>query len=165
MVLPTRTERFGYRHGDINFKKIPHPGYDLNSGPTPDADVGQPVVAPEDGVVVFARQTGGTWGGLVVIRGKDYAHRLGHVDKIRVKVGDAVKEGQQVAVIGKFPGMASHLHYDIVRPEFIQKLTKDLKAPYTRWDFWHVNIPHVFKDMYVDPAQVQPELKKILNKR
>ena len=27
-----------------SLKNMTHPGYDLNSGPTPDADVGQPVV-------------------------------------------------------------------------------------------------------------------------
>ena len=165
MRIPTKTERFGYVHGQTNHEGIPHPGYDLNFGPTPDADYGQPVYAPEDGQVVFAKQGAGTWGGLVVILGKSgYAHRLGHVEKIQVKEGQSVKEGEQVAVIGKVPGMAPHLHYDIVRPDIIRTITILLKAPYTRWDFWHLNFPKLFDLLYVDPASVHPKIAKLRTK-
>ncbi|ABU96941.1 hypothetical protein [Thermus phage P23-45] len=165
MRLPTKTSRFGYVHGQTNHEGIPHPGYDLNFGPTPDADYGQAVYAPEDGKVVFARQGLGTWGGLVVVLGASgYAHRLGHVERMTVKEGQQVKEGDQVAVIGRVQGMAPHLHYDMVRPEVIKTITILLKAPYERWDFWHVNFPKLFDVMYLDPAKFHPELARLLSK-
>lgn len=162
MQLPTRTSRFGYTHGQINHEGIPHPGYDLNYGPRPDSDLGQPVYAPEDGQVVFARTGSGTWGGLVVVLGKSgYAHRLGHVRNILVKEGQIVKQGQQVAEIGQFSRGSPHLHYDVVDPKAIHIITILLKAPYTRWDFWHVNFPKLFAHMYIDPAKLQPDIRAL----
>ncbi|QAY18185.1 peptidoglycan hydrolase [Thermus phage TSP4] len=163
MRLPTKTSRFGYVHGQRNHEGIPHPGYDLNNGPTPTSDLGQPVYAPEDGVVVYARTGSGTWGGLVVVLGKSgFAHRLGHVRNIRVKEGQEVKEGQQVAEIGEFVKGLPHLHYDMVEPKVIHTISILIKAPYVRWDFWHVNFPKLFEHMYVDPARFHPELAKLL---
>ena len=163
MRLPTKTSRFGYTHGQINHEGIPHPGYDLNNGPKPDSDLGQPVYAPEDGKVVFARTGSGTWGGLVVVLGKSgYAHRLGHVRNLLVKEGQEVKEGQQVAEIGEFVKGLPHLHYDMVEPKVIHTISILVKAPYVRWDFWHVNFPRLFEHMYVDPARFHPELAKLL---
>ncbi len=159
MRIPSKFTHFGYTHGQINHEKIPHPGYDLNHGPQPDSDVGLPVYAPENGEVVFAGTGNGTWGGLVVIVGQSgLAHRLGHVDKLQVKVGSKVREGQQLAVIGKFPGMSPHLHYDIVRPEVIHTITILTRAQYTRWDFWHASFPNLFHYMYVDPAKYHPDI-------
>lgn len=162
MRLPTKTSRFGYTHGQTNHEGIPHPGYDLNYGAGPRSDLGQPVYAPEDGVVVFARTGSGTWGGLVVILGKSgLAHRLGHVRNIKVKEGQTVKEGEQVAEIGEFAGGSPHLHYDIVDPKVVQTLSILLKAPYTRWDFWHSRYPKLFDLLYLDPAKYQPEIARL----
>jgi murein DD-endopeptidase MepM/ murein hydrolase activator NlpD len=83
--------------------------------------IGTPVLAPEGGVVTFVGQMGsGTSNaGLVVQIGnpKGNAHRLCHLSKALVKVGQVVGEGQHVGNMGnsgyviRGSGDGSHLHW------------------------------------------------------
>lgn len=97
-----------------------HTGADLNFG-QPYEDKGMPVYACASGVVTFAGVLS-IWGNVVVIRhdplyapnGEVLYSRYGHVQNIRVKAGDRVKRGDQVAEVGDaFGRFVPHLHFDL----------------------------------------------------
>ncbi len=98
-----------------------HTGTDLNlNEPHFDADAHSDVLAPASGVVTFAGRIAG-WGNVIVIRhdpllfdGKTYYSRHGHVEEVKVSVGQRVSRGQPIAKVGNAEGIfAYHLHYDI----------------------------------------------------
>jgi murein DD-endopeptidase MepM/ murein hydrolase activator NlpD len=78
------------------------------------------VYAVASGVITFANRLP-VWGNVIIIRhdplatsGKVVYSRYGHVDNMTVKVGDRVKRGQQISLVGSgFGRFAYHLHYDI----------------------------------------------------
>jgi len=99
-----------------------HTGDDLNGIGGYDTDLGDPVFAAADGMVVFAASAGGAWGNVVIIahaienRGARqcvqsyYAHMLG----IAVSRGEIVRRGQRVGSIGKADGRYfAHLHFEL----------------------------------------------------
>ncbi len=105
-----------------------HTGSDLNlNWPTWDLDRDAPVYATSDGVVTHAKNVGGSWQGLIVIRhdplpdGTLVYSRYGHVRKMKVKEGDVVTRGQHIAQVGKSGGRGGnyHLHFDISTTEIL----------------------------------------------
>ena len=86
----------------------PHSGVDV-ARPT-----GTPVVAPADGVVVLAAQQPFTLEGrlLIVDHGMGLNSAFLHLSRIDVRVGDRVRQGQQIGAVGA-TGRASgpHLHW------------------------------------------------------
>lgn len=107
LAIPVRgsyryTSGFGRRWGRM------HEGVDL-AGPT-----GTPIVAPAEGVVVFAgRQTG--YGNLIKIRHEfGIETRYGHLSRIRVKVGQKVSRGELIGDMGNTGrSTGPHLHYEV----------------------------------------------------
>lgn len=98
-----------------------HTGADLNlNDPYWDADAQSPVYAAASGTVTFAGRLTG-WGLVIVIRhdplitnGQVVYTRSAHVLEPRVKVGDRVVRGQQIAKVGNAEGLFPyHLHYDV----------------------------------------------------
>ena len=97
-----------------------HKGLDINFGSKFD-DYGAPVLSTHDGVVHDVKEsTSGDEGRQIVIRAKDGTFQTVymHLKSIKVKVGDEVKEGQEIGEIGASArgsekGTASHLHYEI----------------------------------------------------
>ncbi|MCA0452978.1 MAG: peptidoglycan DD-metalloendopeptidase family protein [Chloroflexi bacterium] len=95
-----------------------HTGADLNM--PSDADAHTPVYSAASGIVVFASRLP-IWGNVVIIKhdplatnGRVYYTRYGHVESLKVKVGDRVTRGQQVASVGNaFGAYAYHLHFDV----------------------------------------------------
>lgn len=87
-------------------EKGPHWGVDIAGR------VGSPVRAPAAGVVVFAEQDVPLSGNLVII---DHGHGVTssflHLQKIKVSVGDEVKQGQTIATLGN-TGRSTGPHLD-----------------------------------------------------
>jgi len=112
-----------------------HTGADLNLPGSSGADKGQPVFSMGDGTVTYAGKAG-TWGSIVVVQhpqarvrlpdgsldDRSILSRYGHVDDIRVRVGQDVKRGQLLAHIGLAAGAVSgwHLHFDICYTDLLQ---------------------------------------------
>jgi len=97
-----------------------HTGADLNWG-SPYEDKGLPVYSTANGVVTFAG-TLRVWGYVIVIRhdplyvpgGEVLYSRYGHVQNLRVSVGQRVTRGEQIAEIGDaFGRFIPHLHFDL----------------------------------------------------
>ena len=97
-----------------------HTGADLNFG-RPYADKGMKVYACASGAVIFAGSMK-VWGNVVIIRhdplykpsGAVIYSRYGHVQDIRVEVGQRVARGQRICEIGDaFGRFVPHLHFDM----------------------------------------------------
>jgi murein DD-endopeptidase MepM/ murein hydrolase activator NlpD len=100
-----------------------HTGIDLNGPGGGNTDVGWPVYAMTDGVVEFAGVGGATWGPIILLRheltdGRTIRSRYGHLGNLRVKTGDVVTAGQQIAAIGRPSDwgatFTAHNHFDVL---------------------------------------------------
>lgn len=109
-----------------------HTGSDLNLNvPTWDSDKLMPFYACADGVVIWA-QSFRVWGNLIILKhaplpdGTVMYSRYAHSETIEVRVGDAVKRGDKLGLIGNADGsMAYHLHFDIVKTAVLEHKPTD----------------------------------------
>ncbi len=128
-----------------------HTGADLNlNHPYFDADRDAPVYAATGGVVTYSNRLPG-WGWIIVIRhdplittGQVLYGRYAHVNNARVKVGDRVVRGQQIANVGNADGnFAYHLHFDLSHTTILETQPGD-------WP--KLNLNRVLAN-YVDPRE------------
>jgi murein DD-endopeptidase MepM/ murein hydrolase activator NlpD len=111
-IWPTRgwvTSNFGFRKSPFTGLREKHEGWDIA------ARNGAPIRATADGVVVVEGREYG-YGNLVEIdHGYGIVTRYGHNSKHLVKVGDRVKRGQVVSLVGSTGrSTGPHLHYEIL---------------------------------------------------
>jgi murein DD-endopeptidase MepM/ murein hydrolase activator NlpD len=110
-IWPTHgwlSSSMGNRADPIDGSKDFHPGLDIS------ADKGDPVYATADGKIVNASPAG-NYGNLVIVdHGYGIETRYGHLSAFKVKVGQTVKRGDLVGLVGA-TGRAtgSHLHYEV----------------------------------------------------
>lgn len=104
------TSGYGYRHHPILKRQEMHPGIDFRAG------VGEPVYAPADGVVDYARNGySGGYGNMIKLdHSFGFSTIYAHLSKSIVDRGDFVKKGQLIGHTGN-SGLSSgpHLHYEI----------------------------------------------------
>jgi murein DD-endopeptidase MepM/ murein hydrolase activator NlpD len=98
---------FGMRLDPFNGRAAIHTGVDLRG------DIGEPARATASGKVTIAGWDGG-YGNMVEIdHGHGLATRYGHLSKILVKVGQPVRIGETVGLIGSTGrSTGPHLHYE-----------------------------------------------------
>ena len=105
MAFPVRgaqfTSSFGWRGQRF------HEGADFG------APEGTPIYAAHDGTVVFAKDSHGRYGKIVVVQGDGLITVYGHNSKNRVAAGDSVSRGDHIADVGE-TGRATgpHLHFE-----------------------------------------------------
>ncbi len=100
-----------------------HQGEDWNGNGGGNTDLGDPVYAAGDGVVVFSEDYLRGWGNVVILR---HVYRngdgelcmvdslYGHLDVRDVRMYQVVKRGQKVGTIGTAHGKyAAHLHFEM----------------------------------------------------
>jgi murein DD-endopeptidase MepM/ murein hydrolase activator NlpD len=102
------SSRFGYRQSPFTGKREFHKGLDIANR------IGTPIVATADGTVTYSGKKG-LFGNFVVI---DHGHglitRYGHIGELKVGVGDAVKRGRIIALMGNTGrSTGPHLHYEV----------------------------------------------------
>lgn len=99
---------FGWRIDPFSGKKAFHEGLDF---PAP---VGTAVVAAADGVVTESLLHA-QYGNMVDIdHGNDFMTRYAHLSKMLVKVGDIVKRGQKIGLVGTTGrSTGPHLHFEV----------------------------------------------------
>lgn len=113
-----------YKARGLRLRSPQHFGEDWNGRSGGNSDLGDPVYSCADGIVTFAHDVRAGWGNVVLIR---HAYRdpssgsvkfidslYGHLDKMSVKNGQAIKRGQQIGTIGTNRGMyPAHLHFEM----------------------------------------------------
>ncbi len=101
---------FGQRTDPFTGRKSMHEGIDFAGR------LGTRVVAVAAGVVTWAGARGG-YGNLVEIdHGNGYVTRYGHNMKILVKVGEMVRKGQPIALMGSTGrSTGPHVHFEVLR--------------------------------------------------
>ncbi len=100
-----------------------HLGEDWNGNGKGNSDLGDPVYATADGIVVFSADVRLGWGNVVIVRHVYRAHDggvrqvdslYGHLDRRDVRKDQIVKRGQQVGTIGTAHGKyVAHLHFEM----------------------------------------------------
>jgi len=104
------------------FRSHGHLGEDWDGLGGGDTDLGDPIYSIGDGVVVFARDCKMGWGNVIIVRHvfrdgstiRNIDSLYGHLQKILVHHGQAVKRGQQIATLGNANGLYdAHLHLEI----------------------------------------------------
>ena len=100
---------YGKRTDPFTGKKEFHKGVDLAG------KEGSRVLSVGDGIVTWVGKRAG-YGNLVEItHGNGYVTRYGHNKKLLVAVGDTVKKGQQIAVLGSTGrSTGPHVHFEVV---------------------------------------------------
>ncbi len=102
------TSNFRYRINPVTGKRAFHAGIDIG------APLYTKIYAPNDGTVVFSGWRGG-YGNIVILdHGQGVTTRYAHASKLLVKVGQQVKKGDKIALMGSTgQSTGSHLHYEI----------------------------------------------------
>ena len=102
------TDGFGTRNDPFTGRRAFHRGLDIS------ARRGTPVLAPADGVVVFAGRNGGLGKTLRISHGFGFTTVYGHLNEILVERGDEIRRGDQIGAVGNTGrSTASHLHYEV----------------------------------------------------
>ena len=103
------SSRYGKRNDPFTGKQDFHKGLDFAG------KKGSEVVAVGDGVVSWAGKKSG-YGNLVETKhGNGYTTRYGHNQSHVVKVGDTVKKGQQIALMGSTGrSTGPHVHFEVL---------------------------------------------------
>jgi murein DD-endopeptidase MepM/ murein hydrolase activator NlpD len=102
------TGSFGERIDPFNGEGAFHSGVDIS------AAVGQPVMAPADGMVSFADFMGGYGRAIVLDHGHGITTRYGHLANFAVTPGQYVHRGDTIGYVG-LSGRSTgpHLHYEV----------------------------------------------------
>ena len=111
-IWPTRgifSSGFGMRRDPIAGVYSFHKGIDIF------AETGTPVIAPADGAVIFAANKGGYGLHVLLEHGFGLKTRFGHLSAVEVKVGQKVKRGDRLGLVGSTGrSTGPHLHYEVL---------------------------------------------------
>lgn len=100
---------FGMRIDPVYKTPRMHTGLDFT------AEIGVPIYATGDGIVEVAGPQGDGYGNKVLIKhGFGYETLYGHTSKVLVRVGQKVKRGQTIALVGSTgKSTGPHCHYEV----------------------------------------------------
>lgn len=102
------TSDFGNRRSPFTGLTEFHKGLDIA------AEKGTPVMATANGKVIFADKKGPHGNLLIIDHGHGMVTRYAHLSKFLKKVGDSVKRGEEVALIGNTGrSTGPHVHYEV----------------------------------------------------
>ncbi len=100
---------YGWRRDPFTGMRDFHQGLDLV------APIGTKVVAPADGIVTRVGQSGGFGNSIFVSHGYGIITRYGHLSAYNVKVGQRVKRGDVIGMVGSTGrSTGPHLHYELL---------------------------------------------------
>ncbi len=101
---------FGMRLHPIHHVMKMHKGIDFT------APRGTPIQATGDGVVIAAGRGRGYGNRVKIDHGYGYVTQYAHMSRIDVKVGQKVKRGEQIGLVGSTgASTAPHCHYEVIK--------------------------------------------------
>ncbi|MEO6054059.1 MAG: M23 family metallopeptidase [Chthoniobacterales bacterium] len=124
------------------FRPNGHLGEDWNGIGGGNTDLGNPVYAAGNGMVVFSKNAHMGWGNVVIIRHayldngqvKAVDSLYAHLDRIMVREGQQITRGQQVGTIGTNNGMyVAHLHFEMRKNIYIGVNHSSAKRDYSNY--------------------------------
>jgi murein DD-endopeptidase MepM/ murein hydrolase activator NlpD len=102
------TSSFGYRSSPFTGRRELHQGLDIATRS------GTPIIAPADGLVVFAGREGGFGNMIIIDHGYGITTRFGHCSSLEAKLGQKVQRGDVIARIGSTGrSTGPHVHYEV----------------------------------------------------
>lgn len=102
------TGSFGERVDPFNGEGAFHTGVDISTA------YGQAVIAPADGAVAFAGESGGYGRLLILEHGQGISTRYGHLAGFAVAEGQRVRRGDLIGYVGRSGrSTGPHLHYEV----------------------------------------------------
>jgi murein DD-endopeptidase MepM/ murein hydrolase activator NlpD len=100
---------FGDRIDPISRDRQFHPGIDFN------AEKGKPIYATGDGTVINVSRNQGYGNCVIIDHGYGYHTLYGHIDKYKVRLGQKVTRGEEIATVGNTGRTTGyHLHYEVI---------------------------------------------------
>jgi murein DD-endopeptidase MepM/ murein hydrolase activator NlpD len=104
------TSRFGYRADPFTGKSAFHSGIDFAG------NIGDSVFSTADGVVVKAASDLSHGRNIIIQHSTGLRTRYLHLSKIKVNVGDSVKKGDVIGLVGNTGrSTGPHLHYEVIK--------------------------------------------------
>ena len=101
---------FGMKYDPFTGYKRMHNGIDIAN------HRGTPIIAAAAGKVISVRSAGGMGKMIIVDHGYGFKTKYGHLSKYKVKVGQFVKRGEIIALMGSTGySTGPHLHYEVIR--------------------------------------------------
>jgi len=109
--LKSSVSGFGYRVDPIYHTSMMHTGVDFT------ADPGTEIYATGDGVIEDIENNAWGYGKSIIIdHGFGYKTRYAHLSAFKVKIGQKVKRGELIGLIGSTgKSTGPHLHYEVVK--------------------------------------------------
>src|SRR6185503_15995121 len=110
-IWPVRgwiSSKFGHRISPFTGRETMHGGIDIS------APMHTPIVASAGGTVILAQFEAGLGNAVVVSHGYGMKTTYGHLAKVKVRAGEAVKRGDIIGWVGS-TGLSTgpHLHYEV----------------------------------------------------
>jgi len=105
------SSHYGYRTDPFYKVQKFHSGIDFS------APVGTAIYCPGDGKVAKVEKAKSGYGNCIIVdHGYGYKTRYAHISKSLVKVGQEVKRGEKIALVGNTGKSTSpHLHYEVIK--------------------------------------------------
>lgn len=101
---------FGYETNAFTGQRYFHQGIDCSTYRS-----GDPIVATADGKVVLAANDRSYGLTVVIAHSQGFSTRYGHLDRILVRTGQMVKQGETIGILGN-TGVSTgpHVHYEVM---------------------------------------------------
>lgn len=119
LTFPLGSENGALTYNARLFGEVNHLGDDLNGIGGENSDLGDPIYAIGDGIVVYSAAPSEGWGNTVLLQHRRRDGRLfqsfyGHLDTVRVSLREKVHRGQILGTVGTANGKyLAHLHFEI----------------------------------------------------
>lgn len=167
---PMGSERGGLvynaqKYWDMNEKRGGHhTGDDLNGIGGMNTDLGDPVYATADGLVLYTGEPSPGWGNIVLVGhrlpdGRMLQSMYAHLDRIGVALGAFVSRGQAIGTVGTANGYyPAHLHFEMRASDEV-----DIGAGYAADPLNHLDpMATVTANHHAAPDQIGPSPLSVL---
>ncbi|MCX7878551.1 MAG: M23 family metallopeptidase [Ignavibacteria bacterium] len=114
--LPLGLPHYGKVTSDYGYRRNPFGGYGGEFHPGVDfkGEIGEPVTATGDGIVIKSEWYGGYGNCVIIKHNSGYESLYGHMSKLNAVTGQEVKAGDLIGYIGSTGrSTGPHLHYEI----------------------------------------------------